>query len=775
MMRTVLMALASAVVVLLPVSLSHAQSTGQGVATQQTPTWSALLTQGLAARAAGSLQDSIDILAAARASASTPEERLRASAELGASLLQAQRLNEAATILKESHAGLQGADKARVALDLGNLARVNHDTLGAQRFYREAADLGAGQPAIALSAALNLVRLLPLKEKAAALLPLLTQLRQLDDPSTRARYLLNFGQQAASLPGDGLRLAFEAMGIARHDADVLASPRLMVEARDALAQIYEDQQRSDDALLLNRAALAKAAAAPQGLVQDILIRLEWRQGRLLRDLGRTDEAVAALERAAVQVEAVRQDLPIEMDDGRSSFSSLLRPIYVDLADLLLRRSGTHGASAALAAINTLEMSRQAEMQDYLGERCAVATTGGAKQVLPAGTSVLYPLVLRDRMELLVKSETGATRHEVKISEAQLRNLVSDLTEGLRNYDNDGYLVPARRLYDLLIRPLEADLAAARIDTLVIASEGFLRPIPLGALHDGKQFLVEKYAIGTITGMSMTDTHAADHSTQSTLLAGLSDPGPVVDVLAAKQIGGVGELNAPPAATTTAPAPVSRSLHLRSMRTRDMPAIAPGLREAAKREAQRDALKLPGVETEIAALAATLPGSTRLLNGEFTVARFRQEATSGSYRIVHIASHGVFGGDANSSFILAHDDVISMNGLQALLTSESIKAAPIELLTLSACETAEGNERAPLGFSGAAIKARARSALGTLWPVADDAARLVMERFYANIARKDGAQNGKAMALRAAQVELLHQPGMAHPFFWAPFTLVGNWN
>jgi CHAT domain-containing protein len=93
------------------------------------------------------------------------------------------------------------------------------------------------------------------------------------------------------------------------------------------------------------------------------------------------------------------------------------------------------------------------------------------------------------------------------------------------------------------------------------------------------------------------------------------------------------------------------------------------------------------------------------------------------------------------------------------------------LTLSACETAEGNDRAPLGFSGAAIKARARSVLGTLWPVVDEAAQKVMTRFYGELVANN---SGKALALRQAQTSLLKQAATNHPFYWAPFTLVGNW-
>lgn len=107
----------------------------------------------------------------------------------------------------------------------------------------------------------------------------------------------------------------------------------------------------------------------------------------------------------------------------------------------------------------------------------------------------------------------------------------------------------------------------------------------------------------------------------------------------------------------------------------------------------------------------------------------------------------------------------------MLKSENFQNNPMELLTLSACETAEGNFRAPLGFSGAAIKTRAKSVLGTLWPVEDNAAKSVMKKFYGGMVN---AGLTKTEALRQAQLELLHSRQFDHPFFWAPFVLIGNW-
>lgn len=145
--------------------------------------------------------------------------------------------------------------------------------------------------------------------------------------------------------------------------------------------------------------------------------------------------------------------------------------------------------------------------------------------------------------------------------------------------------------------------------------------------------------------------------------------------------------------------------------------------------------------------------------------------AGDYRIVHIASHGVFGGSADASYIMAYDDVLTLDGLQSLLKSEEFRKNPIELLSLSACETADGDERSPLGISGAAIKARAKSVLGTLWPVDDNAARKVMEKFYVVL---HAGQASKTEALRQAQLELIRSSDLAQPFFWAPFVLIGNW-
>jgi CHAT domain-containing protein len=161
----------------------------------------------------------------------------------------------------------------------------------------------------------------------------------------------------------------------------------------------------------------------------------------------------------------------------------------------------------------------------------------------------------------------------------------------------------------------------------------------------------------------------------------------------------------------------------------------------------------------------------LLDSEFTADRFRTEVSSGKYRVVHIASHAVFSRSAQSSFILAYDEVLTLAELQRLLRSGEVQANPIDLLSLSACQTAEGDDRAPLGIAGAALQANAGSALGSLWPVEDSATKTLMVRFYELLAKE---HQGKSKALQQAQAELLANPAFRHPFYWAPFILVGDW-
>jgi CHAT domain-containing protein len=691
--------------------------------------------QAAAERSAGNVQLSIDLFAGLRDRAGSPEDRARAAGELGASLLQARRHKEARDALLQAHASTRGTDRGRHAIDLGNLAVHERRLDDARVHYQEATELLAGSTD-ALAVALNLARIDAESARAERLRALAPRIDAIGDMRAQARLLLNLGEQARKLGEEGTALAHASLDKARQLAGRTGERRLEAEALDTLAQLYEERGRASDAQRLTLRALEIAAADE---LADLRFALDWRLARLHAAAGDEGRSLAAYQRAVDQLETIRPDIPIDYDDGRSSFRATFEPLYLGLADQLLRKASKAGpeerASILRRARDLAELLKQAEMQDYLGDRCEVeAIHRGARPGVHAGTAILYPIILADRTELLLETEGGIEWRTAAVRMGLMRQTARSLAAALRAGRGD-FLRPAQELYGWLVRPFEDALRMHAIETVVLVPDSALRLVPLGALHDGERFVVEKLATATVTGLTMTNADPPRAGAMRSLVAGLAEPGPVVDRL-------------PP----------------------DLVASILGTEAARSATNLRERLALPGVKEEVSALGKLLPGST-LVDGDFTVGAFEREVQSGDYRVVHIASHGVFGSTAEASYILAYDDLLTMNGLQALLRSERFRRNPIEILSLSACETAEGNDRSPLGISGAAMKARAKAVIGTLWPVEDQAARLVMEGFYTTLA---GTRSNKAHALRAAQLELLHRREYSHPFFWAPFILIGNW-
>ena len=141
------------------------------------------------------------------------------------------------------------------------------------------------------------------------------------------------------------------------------------------------------------------------------------------------------------------------------------------------------------------------------------------------------------------------------------------------------------------------------------------------------------------------------------------------------------------------------------------------------------------------------------------------------QIVHLATHGQFSSKAEDTFILTWDGQLNIDQLTNILRSDKKQIRPIELLVLSACQTATGDKRASLGLAGIAVRAGARSTIATLWSVDDQASSLLMSEFYQELTN---GKITKSEALRRAQLEVLKQDEFKHPYFWSAFVLIGNW-
>jgi CHAT domain-containing protein len=743
------------------------------VAASATPdAWQQDVLTGIQSRELGNLHDSIATLQRAVLEAPESASRVYARTELGVSLGQTGRLADAQAALEVAYRDADDRSRYGVALALGNLAVRSHDSARAERYYRDvitAAPAGPAGDDARVIAELNLASLQRPLQRLAELERLLPEIESMSHPPDRARALFGLGVQASESLEQAqmmrspdvdraLRLSYRGLRSSEQWALQAGDVALAVDTTDATAQLYESQGRLTEADQINRQGIVEARGLSEGQAQLPLVRLEWRAARLAQRLGENPRAIASYMRAAQLLDAMHQDLPIEDGRGHSTYQTLQRPVIAGLTDLLLQGVDELGSDAQQmrleSAVHLTEQAHQAELQDYLGDRCSVdfVQTAGA-EALDGGIAVVYTIVLKDRLEVIVRTSHGLLHHAAPVSAAAVAAEIQTFRSALLDIGSPDYLHSAQHLYQWLIAPFSGAFAQGAVRALVIVPDGYLRLIPFAALHDGRQFLAQSYWVSTVTGMTMTEPATAHHKKVTSLYVGLSTPGPVVDRLLAMGFTGgmTGStqdsrgLQEPGTGPSTAVPSATRELTLRSQ------------------------LALPGVQSEIQDLVP-LTRSVWLLNEQFTVGRFTREVQSGRYSVVHIASHSFFGSNAGESFLLAYDNVIRIDQLQHLIESNDSTQNGIDLLTLSACDTATGDDRAPLGFAGAAIKARARSVLGSLWPVNDVATQQFMDLFYRGL-----TQHGKSEAFNDAQRALMSSTQFSHPYYWAPFILTGDWN
>ncbi|KOR29949.1 hypothetical protein TI03_00930 [Achromatium sp. WMS1] len=523
--------------------------------------------------------------------------------------------------------------------------------------------------------------------------------------------------------------------------------------------------------------------------ENLLMHGEWQRGRLYHALDDTKRALAAFRRALFYLERIRADIPINYRNGHSSFRETLSPLYLETTDLLLKEatktSEEEEDTAQLLLIearNVIERLKAAELQDYLGEICPldIGSIANLEAIAPR-TGVLYPIILPNRLVLLLGIGNRQYQKTVAVEAEALNIVAKDLGSQLRAKppNDDSPILPpktiANQLFNWLIAPIQDQLEAANIQTLVIIPDGSLRLFPFAALMDGDKFLVERYAIVTAPSLTLMAPQPLARGNVNALVAGMSRPGPVVDEFAKMQhaINGQGSIQ------NFLIDNKKRSRRLRGLKLRQYPQAKKRATDTTNtttfrlspvdRQAMVEQLALPGVEQEVAQIARTF-GSDAMLNQNFTRANFSQSLIKNSWRIVHVATHGFFGGTVETSFFMTYDHLLKANQLDSIISGK-VDSDPPELLTLSACQTAEGNDRAPLGIIGIAVQSGARSALGSLWPVSDDATQLLISEFYHNLLNSNLT---KAQAFQKAQLTVLQRKEFHHPFFWSPFILIGNW-
>ncbi|MDZ8055165.1 MAG: CHAT domain-containing protein [Aulosira sp. ZfuVER01] len=426
------------------------------------------------------------------------------------------------------------------------------------------------------------------------------------------------------------------------------------------------------------------------------------------------------------------------------------------------------------AIEQFEELQAIEIGERFGTQLfgEVASTSDIAQTLKnlcqqtgQNAALLYVASLKDKLNLILVLPSGAT--QTSSSNSKCLNSASDNIQPIRkdileakhsnvqkvaqqfrskitNYRNEknNYLVPSQQLYRWIVAPFEPTLQANKINTLIFSMDSGLRSIPIAALHDGKQFIIEKYGVALIPSFSLTDTRYAPIAKSEVLAMGVS-------------------------------------------------------------ESTEDQVPLPFAGVEVNTLATKIwSGQAQaLLNKASTIENLKSVSSKQRFGIIHLATHGQFNpGELTKSYIQLWNEKIRLNQLRTLSQELKWSANPkVEMLVLSACTTALGNNEAELGFAGLAVQAGVKTALGSLWYVSDEGSLALMTKFYNELK----ATSLRSLALRQAQLAMLKgevriQDGklrlsennfvslppdldvaenvtLSHPYFWSAFTVIGNWN
>ena len=523
-----------------------------------------------------------------------------------------------------------------------------------------------------------------------------------------ARNLLDY---AAPLPtNETAKLLQQALDQARN----LSDRRAESYALGYLGELYNRTANLPEA----RAQLASALTIAQNLnAADIAYRWQWQLGQLLRQQGNLTDATLAYSDAVKSLQSLRNELVAINPDIQYDFREKVEPVYRELVDLLLTPSSTESnisQNKLLQARDVIESLQLAELENFFREPC-LAVRQQIDQVVDDGqsaTAVLYPIILPDRLEVILKLPNQPLQHyATPLAQTDLEAVINDLRrQVVRSFGLRRTQSLAQQIYDSLLKPAEPALAEAKVDTLIFILDGALRNIPMATLYDGQQYLVQKYSLALAPGLKLVDPKPLAEQRLAAITAGLS-------------------------------------------------------------ESRHGFIPLPFVNVEVEQIQSTLD-SRVLLNETFTESALTDAINQTPFPVVHLATHGQFSSNPEETFILAWDNPIQISALNRLLrNSEQSRQDAIELLVLSACETATGDKQAALGLAGVAVRAGARSTLASLWNIDDETSAVLMQQFYRVLTSN---LHTKASALRQAQLALLKNPRYQHPRYWAPYVLVGNW-
>ncbi|OYD86863.1 hypothetical protein CDG77_32580 [Nostoc sp. 'Peltigera membranacea cyanobiont' 213] len=444
---------------------------------------------------------------------------------------------------------------------------------------------------------------------------------------------------------------------------------------------------------------------------DIAYQWQWRLGRLYRQLKQNQKTDKAYTSALNSLDQVRGNILAMNPDIQFDFKEKVEPVYHEYMEFLFSQEDNSQRAVAIQ-----DKLRIAEIENFLQcGRLATFSPPANSQDFSSFPPVIFFIKLENQIQVVVQTSKHFYRHKIdnKLARDSIDNFIRVIHNQqfvkVQSYD---YITYAHNLYKLLIVPIKQYLPKS--GNLVFILDSYFQSIPFDMLYDGNKYLTESYAISNASSFQQLQAKFEKEKQIKVLFAGISE----AVILSEKTL-------------------VTESFQ-----------------------------PLPQVNQEIKNIKKNINSVSVLLNDEFTNHNFREKFETDSFPIVHLSTHAQFSSDPDNTFLLTWKELLKVQQLKSLLKN---KQSPIDLLVLSACETAKGDRRSALGIAGITAQAGARSTLATLWLVdAESTAQLIGE-FY------KGLKNGltKAQALRQSQLSLISSNNYSHPYYWAAFILVAS--
>ncbi|MDY7012574.1 MAG: CHAT domain-containing protein [Cyanobacteriota bacterium] len=524
---------------------------------------------------------------------------------------------------------------------------------------------------------------------------------------------------------------------AKDQAQHLQDARSESYASGNLAKLYELTENGERALSLTQKALLLAEEIQ---AFEIRYQWEWQLGKLLAERNQVKDAILTYEETIKTIDIVRKDLlDLKNPDLRFTFRDNVEPVYRELVSLLLAPGEKDISQGNLKkAIYYIDALQVAELEDFL--RCnlqpEIDLNSGENPSLDPVTALgdrlekfvrsdpqlafMYAIRLPDQLATIVKLPGGENLlyRGQTIDENEFQATIKEIADKLPSPEfvltEHGQTL--QKIYQWTLEPFVPELERNGVNHLIFVLDGELRGIPMAALYDGQEFIIER---GYSTSLSpsvqlLKHNHFNIDETQTLILGAVKDR-PNFDPLQS------------------------------------------------------------AVFEQIEKLGQILHHFEIVSNGKFTRHTFQDKIASARYNIVHFITHGKFSSSFEETYILTDDPSrdrenyrLNINQLSRILRSTNSER-PIELLVFSACETALGDRRAVLGMAGVAIKSGAEGTIGTLQDVKQDSTNELMIQFYNNLANK---KLSKAESLRLAQLHLLHSKSTQDPRHWSSVVLLG---